>query len=158
MFKWTGPRRTNSLVSEFRFFVSETPDFAKPVIEKTELKQNRVVLDEAIMRRLTPGRSYCWKVASVNPHGVTDGVVGHSPPRTADDEARDPNARRCPRLRVLVDAIAKIAVVVPVDPPTDGEYHTIAFEGIGHQDSLIVTKAGEVFEAVGRFLDDEAAP
>jgi hypothetical protein len=37
-------------------------------------------------------------------------------------------------------------------------YDAIPFEGIGHQDSLIGTKAGEVFEAVGRFLDGEAAP
>ena len=37
-------------------------------------------------------------------------------------------------------------------------YDTIPFDGIGHQDSLIATKAGQVFEAVGRFLDGEVTP
>ena len=38
------------------------------------------------------------------------------------------------------------------------DYRTLPFDGIGHQDSLIGKKAGVVFEAVGRFLDDEAEP
>ena len=37
-------------------------------------------------------------------------------------------------------------------------YETKEFDGIGHQDSLIGKRAGEVFEAVGRFLDGEAMP
>ena len=36
------------------------------------------------------------------------------------------------------------------------DFRARAFEGIGHQDSLIGKNAGVVFEAVGRFFDGEA--
>jgi hypothetical protein len=74
MFKWTGPQRTNDRVSGYQLLVAETSDFLRAAIETNGLWRNRVVLDETLMRRLTPGRPYFWTVTSANAHGVTGGT------------------------------------------------------------------------------------
>jgi DUF1680 family protein len=74
VFKWTGPRRTNSLLSGYQLLIAEKPDFTAAIIATNNLRQNRVVLEESVMRRLTAGRPYFWKVTSANAHGITDGT------------------------------------------------------------------------------------
>jgi DUF1680 family protein len=74
MFKWTGPQRTNNLVSGYRLLVAATADFLSATIETNGLWQNRVLLDETLIRRLKPGRPYFWTVTSANARGVTGGT------------------------------------------------------------------------------------
>jgi uncharacterized protein len=75
LFQWTGPRRTNALMSGYQLVFSETADFNKVVARTNGLRRNRAVLDEGFMRQFTPGRRYYWKVATQNAHGKTESVL-----------------------------------------------------------------------------------
>jgi len=71
-FKWT--TKTNSLLSDYRLLIAETPDFARPLIEISGIKQNRFVLDADQKQRLAPGRWQYWKIISRNAHGESESV------------------------------------------------------------------------------------
>jgi hypothetical protein len=71
-FKWT--TKTNSFLSDYRLVVAETPDFSRPLIEISGIKQNRFALDAAQKQRLAPGHWQYWKILSRNASGETDGV------------------------------------------------------------------------------------
>jgi hypothetical protein len=72
LFKWT--TKTNSMLSEYRLVVSDTPDFSRSHIEIKGIKQNRFALDETEKRKLSPGRWYYWKVIARNKNGETESV------------------------------------------------------------------------------------
>lgn len=74
LFKWTGPRRTNAAVSEYRLTITESAEFTSPVTERSGLRSNRVVLDLAGLPRLEPRRPYFWKVTARNTYGETESV------------------------------------------------------------------------------------
>lgn len=73
-FRWTGPRRTNELVGEYQLVAYAIDEPTKLVIQRTGLRENRVVIDEPGMALFSPGKRYGWRVLAVNAHGVTRSV------------------------------------------------------------------------------------
>lgn len=74
VFRWTGPRKAGSTVSEYRLVISSAGDLKSPVLEQSGIKTHRAALGKDALTKLSPGQEYFWKVVSVNAHGRTDSV------------------------------------------------------------------------------------
>ena len=74
MFRWTGPRQTGDQVREYQLtaYASDQPD--QPVIQLGGLKENRILVDQASLARLSPGKRYAWRVLAINANGLTRSV------------------------------------------------------------------------------------
>ncbi len=68
-FRWT--TKTNATLTDYRLVISDSPDFAKTVVELAGLKRSRTDVGNAFKSRLEPQRRYFWRVVACGPQGET---------------------------------------------------------------------------------------
>ncbi|MBI5388527.1 MAG: LamG domain-containing protein [Verrucomicrobia bacterium] len=71
-FRWT--TKTNASLTAYKFALSGSSEFSKPLIELKGLQRPRLELDEAMKRQLKPSARYWWRVTAGGPHGETSSV------------------------------------------------------------------------------------
>jgi len=68
-FRWT--TKTNNALTDYRVLIGDSPELNVPALEFKNLTQSRFVLEDAVKKRLMPGRWYYWRVLARGPHGET---------------------------------------------------------------------------------------
>lgn len=72
LFRWT--TKTNATLTDYRLVISDSPDFAKFVVDLAGLKRSRAEVGEDLKSRLQPQRRYFWRVVARGPQGETPSV------------------------------------------------------------------------------------
>jgi DUF1680 family protein len=89
-FTWTGPARTNVVLTEYRLSVGDASDFGQPLLEVRGIGRNRFALQEFLKHKLPVHRWCYWRVLAVNAHGQTESVA--PPARFRIDPSLAPTA------------------------------------------------------------------
>jgi hypothetical protein len=74
LFRWTGPKRASTEVSEYRLTISPHGDLSAPVVRRLGLQSNELLLTEAELRALAPNQPHWWHVVAVNANGSTESL------------------------------------------------------------------------------------
>lgn len=72
LFRWSGPQRPNEHVTEYQLQLAAQPGFEAPLLVQSGLQSNHSILPRERMAKLTPQRSYWWRVVAHNRSGATE--------------------------------------------------------------------------------------
>jgi DUF1680 family protein len=73
-FRWTGPKKTNDLVSAYRLEIADARDPETTLVRVDGIEENRVRLGDPVFDQFAAGGSYVWRVVAVKGTNETRSV------------------------------------------------------------------------------------